>query len=76
MKRCLIIGIVSLLCFKGYAQETEVVAGYQPKDFSSLIGHVKGFNNELLAMHIKLYEGYVKNTNQLLQGLRALRNQT
>lgn len=38
---------------------------YAPKDFSSLLGTM-GFSDTLLSNHFTLYEGYVKNTNTLL----------
>ncbi len=41
------------------------------RDFSSLIG-MKGFSDEALKLHFKLYEGYVKNANTLLEELDAL----
>ena len=44
---------------------------YQAKDFSPLKG-MKGFSDELLDDHFSLYEGYVKNTNELLEKLSAL----
>lgn len=39
---------------------------YEKKDFSHLIG-TPGFSEALLTDHFKLYEGYVKNTNTLLE---------
>ena len=38
---------------------------YVAKDFSDLIG-MEGFGEETLKMHFTLYQGYVKNTNLLL----------
>lgn len=35
---------------------------YEAKDYSSLLG-TPGFSDELLNNHFKLYQGYVKNTN-------------
>lgn len=46
-------------------------APYQPKDFSALIG-MPGFSDDLLQMHFKLYEGYVKSTNTLFAQLKSL----
>lgn len=40
------------------------VRQYQPKSFVHLLG-MQGFSNKLLENHFKLYEGYVKGTNQL-----------
>lgn len=45
--------------------------GYTPKDYSHLIG-MPGFSDQLLQMHFKLYEGYVKNTNDLLAKLQTM----
>lgn len=44
---------------------------YTAKDFSHLMG-MPGFTDHLLQMHFKLYEGYVKNTNELLAKLKAM----
>jgi superoxide dismutase, Fe-Mn family len=44
---------------------------YVAKDYSSLIG-MPGFSDDLLKMHFKLYEGYVKNANDLMSKLQAL----
>lgn len=41
---------------------------YTPKDFSHLIG-MPGFSDELLKNHFTLYQGYVKNTNLLMEAL-------
>jgi Fe-Mn family superoxide dismutase len=38
---------------------------YAPKDFQKLIG-MEGFGDTLLKNHFTLYEGYVANTNKLL----------
>jgi len=50
---------------------------YAPQDFSKLKG-MPGFSDKLLEMHFGLYQGYVKNTNLLLEQLRQLaaQNQT
>lgn len=45
---------------------------YEPKNFDNLLGHVDGLNDELLKMHFKLYQGYVNNTNTLLEKIAAL----
>lgn len=46
-------------------------AVYKAMDFKHLLG-MKGFSDDLLNMHFKLYEGYVKNTNQLQEDLANL----
>lgn len=44
---------------------------YQPKDFSYLIG-MPGFSEQLLKNHFTLYQGYVANTNKLVELLESL----
>jgi len=44
---------------------------YVVKDYSCLLG-MSGFSDELLQMHFKLYEGYVKNVNELLGKLQTM----
>lgn len=43
---------------------------YTAKDYSHLLG-TPGFSDTLLNNHFKLYQGYVKNTNTLIEKLRA-----
>lgn len=43
---------------------------YTPKDFTTLLG-TPGFSDALLRNHFALYEGYVKNTNALIETLRS-----
>lgn len=45
---------------------------YEVQNFERLIGHVDGLNDDLLKMHFKLYQGYVTNTNLLLEKIQAL----
>ena len=44
---------------------------YTAKDYSSLIG-MKGFSETLLKNHFTLYQGYVNNTNRLLDSLTSM----
>ena len=44
---------------------------YTAKDYKSLIG-MKGFSDTLLNNHFTLYQGYVTNTNKLLDTLAAM----
>ncbi len=44
---------------------------YAAKDFAKLIG-MKGFSETLLKNHFTLYQGYVNNTNKVMDGLAAL----
>src|SRR5574341_9865 len=47
----------------------EVTAmAYAPKDYSKLIG-MEGFSETLLKNHFTLYQGYVTNTNKVLDAL-------
>lgn len=43
---------------------------YTPKNFSSLLG-IPGLSDSLLLNHFTLYEGYVKNTNLLIEKLAS-----
>lgn len=43
---------------------------YTSKDFKQLIG-TEGFSTKLLENHFKLYEGYVLNTNKLIEMLKT-----
>ena len=46
-------------------------SSYVAKDYTRLFG-MPGFSDALLQIHFKLYEGYVKNTNELLAKLKSL----
>lgn len=43
---------------------------YEPKDFSHLLG-IAGMSDALLNNHFTLYQGYVKNTNALLEKFKT-----
>ncbi len=43
----------------------------KPQDFSFLLG-TKGFSEKMLKDHFKLYEAYVKNTNDLTEQIQEL----
>jgi len=47
------------------------IVSYQAKDYSHLSGSA-GFSDTLLNNHFKLYQGYVKNTDLLLEKLNAM----
>lgn len=49
----------------------EIPNPYPVKDFSYLVG-MEGFSDEAIKMHLKLYSGYVQNTNLLLATLETL----
>lgn len=41
------------------------------RDFSHILNEVKGLSEKQLSAHIKLYEGYVKKTNEIEQKLKT-----
>jgi Fe-Mn family superoxide dismutase len=47
---------------------------YEAKDYSGLLG-MEGFGDTLLNNHFTLYQGYVTNTNKLLDTLAAMLNE-
>ncbi len=47
---------------------------YAPKDFSKLIG-MKGLSETLLKNHFTLYQGYVTNSNKVLDALAAMQKE-
>lgn len=51
-----------------------ITADYLVKDYSYLYG-MPGFSDDLLKMHFQLYQGYVKNTNLLLNRMKELEMQ-
>jgi len=44
---------------------------YEAKNFDHLLG-TQGFSDKLLQNHFKLYQGYVNNTNKLMDTLKTL----
>lgn len=44
---------------------------YKAKDYTNLLG-IEGFSEALLKNHFTLYQGYVNNTNKLLEGLAQM----
>lgn len=68
--------VLSLFTAPLQAEQTAAVARktpveYTAKDYSYLFG-MPGFSEAQLKMHFQLYQGYVKNTNQLLARLKEL----
>ena len=47
---------------------------YETKDYSKLIG-MEGFSETLLKNHFTLYQGYVTNTNKLMDTLASMLNE-
>lgn len=54
------------------AAPSSTLAKYEVKNYDHLIGNIPGLDDALLKMHFKLYEGYVNNTNAILQKLQLL----
>ena len=50
----------------------EKLSKYEAKNYDYLLGNVSGINDDLLKMHFKLYQGYVKNANDILQKLKDM----
>ena len=48
---------------------------YEAKNFDNLIG-LKGFSDNLLNNHFKLYQGYVTHTNKVLELLNKVTHRT
>lgn len=84
MKKTIVLpALLSIgLCFQGLhaaveeaktsQQAVNTNARYQVKNFDHLLGKVAGLDDALLKMHFKLYEGYVNNTNTILDKLQVL----
>ena len=45
---------------------------YETVDFSHRLKNLEGLSQSLIQMHLKLYQGYVANTNKLLSDLDAM----
>lgn len=71
MKKWLLCSMI-FTCLCNFAQGE--LPKYEAKNYDHLIGNVAGLNDDLLKMHFKLYQGYVANTNAVLQKLQDLTN--
>lgn len=75
---CIAIGLSILPSYavepdhKEKSSSESTLAPYKAKNYDHLLGNVKGLDDALLKMHFKLYEGYVNNTNAVLQKLQNL----
>ena len=54
-----------------FAQTPKEPSVYTPKDYSKLLG-MQGFSDPLLKNHFTLYQGYVTNTNRLMDTLNQM----
>lgn len=71
MKKLLMTAL--MLCTIPLLQaESPPVKKYEALNFDNLLGNVDGLNDDLLKTHFKLYQGYVNNTNILLEKIAAL----
>jgi superoxide dismutase, Fe-Mn family len=66
-----IIGASVVLLLLACGAGGEAIKPYEAQDFGKLKG-MKGFSDKLLEMHFTLYQGYVKNTNLLLEQLSQM----
>jgi Fe-Mn family superoxide dismutase len=70
-------GVLGLAIISGQSDismasaEKEGRMTYQSKDYNRLLG-MEGFSDTLLKNHFTLYQGYVTNTNKLMEGLNQL----
>lgn len=72
------VGVSSEIYDNLYAQFKKIripeeggIKMYEAKDYSKLIG-MKGFSDTLLQNHFSLYNGYVANTNKLLETIMKM----
>ncbi|MEJ5349475.1 MAG: superoxide dismutase [Desulfosoma sp.] len=72
---CLALALVVVTCKRfrdeGQLPMSRALEPYRAMDFGHLLG-MEGFSDALLKMHFTLYQGYVNNTNALLEKTRAL----
>ena len=68
------LGVVTALTFPVSLNSQPLKGGnfmYTAKDYSKLIG-MEGFSETLLRNHFTLYQGYVTNTNKILESLAQM----
>lgn len=68
------IGLLTAMSFPGSVNAQSIKGGrsmYTAKDYSKLIG-MEGFSETLLRNHFTLYQGYVTNTNKILELLARM----
>lgn len=72
---CLALAVLVITCKPsgdgGKLPVSRALEPYRAMDFGHLVG-MEGFSEALLKMHFALYQGYVANTNALLEKTRAL----
>lgn len=67
------IGLCLAMMAGGGTSPAKEIKPYALQDFSRLKG-MKGFSDQMLEQHFTLYQGYVKNTNLLLEQLGQTAN--
>jgi len=67
----LVAGLIMVASAAPTTTEKVKAAHYEAVDFSKLLG-MKGLSDTMLNNHFKLYQGYVKNTNLLLDKLSEM----
>ncbi len=72
---CMALAVLAVTCKPsgdgGKLPVSRALEPYRAMDFGHLVG-MEGFSDALLKMHFTLYQGYVANTNALLEKTRAL----
>jgi superoxide dismutase, Fe-Mn family len=66
-----VFALLAALSLLGSMHSAEPI-NYQAKNFDHLLGKIQGLDDALLKMHFKLYQGYVNNSNAVLQKLGEL----
>jgi len=76
-RKLMVIGAVAVMLLLSCSGGGAGIKPYEAQDFSKLKG-MPGFSDKLLDLHFTLYQGYVKNTNLLLEllGQMAAQGQT
>ncbi len=73
MKKCLLLFIFLASVHVSAIEKISSSFEFKSKNFSHLLSEVVGLDQKLLKMHLKLYEGYVINTNKLLKQIEDLK---
>ena len=74
-KTCTLTMFLTLVLAAALSSASAAPPPYSAKDFSRLKG-MPGFSDQALELHFTLYQGYVKNTNALLENLSSIASNT
>lgn len=69
--KCTLLASLTIMVAALTVAASAAPAAYSSKDFSRLKG-MPGFSDQALDLHFTLYQGYVKNTNVLLENLSKI----